>query len=112
MLWEGYSFDDATWEPAQHISDDMIQEFVSPPPPSQNECTAAGHVLCCKVLGALASSKEQVIQLPMSRAVFRHLFTELDGNAASNVHHPVNASEFSERFGPGLFKRVNSHGQG
>ena len=27
MVWEGYAADEATWEPAAHISDDLLAEY-------------------------------------------------------------------------------------
>ena len=113
MLWQNYPLGDASWEPVSNVSEDVVQDFLSPPTPPSNILKETAHVFCCKVLSTLTSSHPQTVHLPMSRAVYRHLFPCVDCNAPSHKFHdsPLTSLD-SDLFPAHFFVNLNLHGQG
>lgn len=112
VLWKDYSVDEASWEPPHHISNHLVAEFLSPAAPPSDQLHEAAHLFCCRVQSTLSSSKQQTVHLPLSRAMFRHLFKELDACASSSSFHAVDIKELGDHFPNFMFKFINHHGQG
>jgi len=110
VYWKGYPIEEASWEPSRNLSPALIEHFVSPPSPPDDIVRETAHALACKIRSTLVCSKQHTFQVPLSRGLYRQIFSSVDANAPSTQFHLAQASE--PYFPAHSLIQLNSHGEG